>query len=222
MWHLPRSRRALRRISFLLTLIITMKAIWLMSITPSRWSSSISRRFFSASPRDLYLWQRRTHQQHQHSTANTHKLCSLCWTEFLPPKYTHKCLQHICVCVFTAGNQGMHYRLTTTCIKMLHCSVNQTNFGVCLQTLVPVFSPSWWNYKMHSPSADLSIISVGPWSMPMMSRSCATPSRNTSSQNWIWSHSEDRSFSDTTNTKGLSQDTERYQLWRDVFCDEIN
>jgi len=44
----------------------------------------------------------------------------------------------------------------------------------------------------------------------MMSRSCATASRKTSSQNWIWSHNGDRSFSDerthtdhqTTHTHG--------------------
>lgn len=53
MWHLPRRRRALRRASFLLTRTITMNATMLYSITPSRWSSSYSRRFFSESPRDL-------------------------------------------------------------------------------------------------------------------------------------------------------------------------
>ena len=55
---------------------------------------------------------------------------------------------------------------------------------------------------------NLSIISVGPWSMPMMSRSCATASRNTSSQNWIWSHNGDRSLSDKRRTHKLSNYTQ--------------
>jgi len=49
----------------------------------------------------------------------------------------------------------------------------------------------------------LSIISVGPWSMPMMSLSCATASRNTSSQNCIWSQSPHRSLATNSKIKNL-------------------
>ena len=50
------------------------------------------------------------------------------------------------------------------------------------------------NSFKHTEIIHLSIISAGPWSIPMMSLSCATASRNTSSQNCIWSQRRLRSF----------------------------
>lgn len=140
MWHLPSIRRTLRLTSFLLTRIITMNAIMLYSSIARSRSSSCSSLFFSASPRELYLWG-------NNFTFSTLLFCTLCEIR-----------------------------------------------GYCWVTEQKTTLTSSLGTFTYQDFPYLSIISVGPWSMPIISLSVATASKNASSQNCIWSHSHDRSF----------------------------
>lgn len=65
-----------------------------------------------------------------------------------------------------------------------------------------------WSTRMRhlKPGMYLSIISCGPWSIPIPSRSNITASRKASSQNCSWSHSVERSLPEHRERRGSELD----------------
>lgn len=108
------------------------------------------------------------------------------------------CMQSCCaagwpeVCPHRPPDVCDHGLLMTSTCDDKHFPINSPRHGVSGQ-----------NQCKSSSMLNLSIISWGPWSIPIPSRSSITASKKASSQNCTWSHRVERSLPEHTNTEHM-------------------